>query len=286
MISQKAGTFTIAKLLDAASLGIFSMSSQIANMASQELIAPIKQALFPGYAKLAHDIKLLKTAFLDVYGILVLLALPAAIGIGLTAEFFVPILLGDKWHEAIPVIEILVISGGLRSLSSHVRPVYLALNRPNLGAYASVARAIVYLPALVFALVKFGIEGAAVAHALGHVVVLVGSLYLMHKMLGVTLSDIWRACWRPVASCAVMVLAVGAVKLFPLVDKTGMINFSILLALAVLVGFFAYGASLLLLWRMSGRPANCGEAYLLAYVGKLLRKYRVRPGKNSTGMPT
>jgi lipopolysaccharide exporter len=112
MVSQKAGTFMIAKLLDTASLGVFSMSSQIANMASQELIAPIKQALFPGYAKLAHDIALLKKAFLDVYGILVLLALPAAIGIGLTAEFFVPLLLGPKWHGAVPVIEILVISGG------------------------------------------------------------------------------------------------------------------------------------------------------------------------------
>jgi lipopolysaccharide exporter len=285
MVSQKAGTFTIAKILDAASLGIFSMSGQIANMASQELIAPIKQALFPGYAKLAHDIVLLKKAFLDVYGMLVLIALPAAIGIGLTAEFFVPLLLGPKWDEAIPVIEILVISGGLRSLSSHVRPVYLALNRPHLGAYASVGRAVVYLPALAFALVEYGIKGAAVAHAFGHVAVLIGSLYLMNRLLGITPGDIWRACWRSLTSCAVMVIAVGTVKLFPPLEKAGFVNISILLALSVLVGAATYASSLLLLWRMSGRPASCGESYFLAFLGKVFRKRRAQPDKTSSGMP-
>src|SRR3546814_13186972 len=102
-------------------------------MAAAELIAPIKQVLFPGYARIAHDIALLRKAFIDVYGILVLVALPVAIGIGLTAEYFVPLLLGPNWVQAVPIIQILVISGGLRSLSSHVRPVYLAMNRPKIG---------------------------------------------------------------------------------------------------------------------------------------------------------
>src|SRR3546814_18372835 len=81
-------------------------------MAAAELIAPIKQVLFPGYARIAHDIALLRKAFIDVYGILVLVALPVAIGIGLTAEYFVPLLLGPNWVQAVPLIESLVISGG------------------------------------------------------------------------------------------------------------------------------------------------------------------------------
>src|SRR3546814_16843280 len=117
-------------------------------MAAAELIAPIKQVLFPGYARIAHDIALLRKAFLDVYGILVLVALPVAIGIGLTAEYFVPLLLGPNWLQVVPVIPILLISGGLRSLSSHVRPVYLAMKRPSLGASPSIVRARPYLPFL------------------------------------------------------------------------------------------------------------------------------------------
>lgn len=266
LASRKASTLIIAKFLDAASLGVFSIANQIADMASAELIAPVKQALFPGYAKLAHDTALLRKAFLGVYGILVLLALPVAIGIGLTAQFFVPLVFGPKWIDAVPLIEILVISGGLRSLSSHVRPVYLAMNRPHLGAYGAVGRAIVYLPTLVFALLHYGIEGAAIAHAAGHVAVLLCSLYLMHRLLGVTLGDVFTACWRPLASCALMIIALCIIKWFLPVSGSGNWDYLALLALSIAGGVVTYGGSVLLLWRFSGRPTASAEAYLLNYL--------------------
>src|SRR3546814_7233390 len=68
-----------------------------------------------------------------------------------------PLLLGPNWVQAVPLIEILVISGGLRSLSSHVRPVYLAMNRPKWGAYATIGHVLVYLPLLYLGLIKYGI---------------------------------------------------------------------------------------------------------------------------------
>lgn len=284
LIGQKGATLIIAKLLDAASLGIFSIANQIADMASTELIAPVKQALFPGYAKLAHDLSLLKKGFLDVYGILVLLALPVAIGIGLTAEFFVPILLGPRWSDAIPLIEILVISGGLRSLSSHVRPVYLAMNRPYLGACSSVGRALIYLPALILALQHFGIWGASIAHAAGHFAVLLGSLYLMHRLLGVSFDEILKACWRPLTGCVLMVLLVLAVKWFAPVGREGLTDNAILLAATVLMGLVTYIGSVLLLWRVSGSPANSPESHVLAHIAQVLRKRRSAATRASTGM--
>src|SRR3546814_17535117 len=105
-----------------------------------------------------------------------------------------PLLLGPNWVQAVPLIEILVISGGLRSLSSHVRPVYLAMNRPKWGAYATIGHVLVYLPLLYLGLIKYGIMGAAVAHAIGHLAVLMGSLYYMHRLL--SLSQIGRASCR------------------------------------------------------------------------------------------
>lgn len=264
--NQKVGTLIIAKLLDAHSLGIFSMATQIATMASAELIAPIKQALFPGYAKIAHDIPLLRKAFLDVYGLLVLIALPVAIGIGLTAEFFVPILLGHKWNDTVLLIQILVVSGGLRAMSSHVRPVYLAMNRPHLGAYASIGRMIVYLPLLILVLPRYGIVGAAIAYAIGHVAVFICSLILMHRLLGLTLGDIWSACSRPLVGCALMVLAVFIVKWLQPVVVAGLAAHLILLVMAVAAGAVTYVGTVLLLWCVSGRPARCAEAYLLGYL--------------------
>lgn len=264
--NRKADTVIIAKLLDAHSLGVFSMANQIANTASAELMAPVKQALFPGYAKLAHDTALLRKSFVDVYGILVLIALPIAVGIGLTAEFFVPVLLGPNWSDAIPLIEILVISGGLRAISSHVRPVYLAMNQPHLGAYAQIGRMLVFLPILLFALVHYGIEGAAVAHAVGRVTVLLGSLYLMRRLLDVTIHDIWAACWRPLVGCALMA---GVVYCLKWLSPTGELSISAniaLLAMAAIAGAITYLGSLLMLWWLVGRPAACAESHVLRYL--------------------
>jgi lipopolysaccharide exporter len=283
LVSQRAGTLIIAKMLDAASLGIFSISNQIANMASAELIAPIKQALFPGYAKLAHKPELLKKAFLDVYGILVLIALPAAVGIGLTAQYFVPILLGPKWLDAVPIIEILAISGGLRSLSSHVRPVYLAMNRPHLGALASFSRGIIYVPCLFFALWHYGVVGAAVAHAIGHVGVLLGSLYLMHRLLSLTAGDILAACWRPLVSCGFMIVGVTAVRWFPPPGAQGLAGQIFLLLTAVGTGLVAYGGSILLIWQLCGRPEGSSESRLLTYLAQILGKYRPEFRRRSSG---
>jgi lipopolysaccharide exporter len=274
LVTQRAGTLIIAKMLEAASLGIFSISNQIANMAAAELIAPIKQALFPGYAKLAHKPELLKKAFIDVYGILVLIALPAAIGIGLTARYFVPILLGPKWLGAIPIIEILSISGGLRSLSSHVRPVYLAMNRPYLGAVSSFSRGIIYIPCLLFALWHYGVVGAAIAHAMGHVGVLLGSLYLMHRLLGLTARDFMAACWRPLVGCGLMIVGVTAVGwLFPSAAQ-GLAGQALLLSAAIATGLVAYVGSILLVWQLCGRPEGSSESRLLSYLVQILRRYR------------
>jgi O-antigen/teichoic acid export membrane protein len=270
--NQKASTFVIAKFLDTTSLGLYSIANQISNLAAAELIAPIKLAIFPGYAKLAHDVVLLRKAFLDVYGILVLLALPVAIGIGLTAEFFVPILLGPRWGDAIPLIQILVISGGLRSLSTHVQPVYLAMNRPHLGAYAAVGRAIVSLPVLLFVLLHYGIMGAAIAEAFGQISVLASSMYLMHRMIQVGLFDIYNACWRGVSACGLMVLAVSAVKSFLPDSSDELAGQLLLLAVTVFVGIVVYICSILLLWRLSGRPPSSAEAYVFTYISQTLRK--------------
>lgn len=274
--NQKAGTFVIAKFLDASMVGIYGLASEIANMASAELLAPIRQALFPGYAKLAHDLITLRRVFLDTFGILVLLAMPIALGIGLTADLFVPILLGPKWNEAIPLIEILAISGGLSSVSSHVQPLYLAMNRPYFGAYSAIGHALLYLPALVIASAQYGVRGAAIAHAIGHVAVLLGSLYLMRKLLRLSPREIWMACWRPLVACALMVIAVGAFKWASPLTGGGLGHQLILLAMAVVIGAAVYVGSVISLWRLCGSSVDSAEAYLLAYLVRMLRNSRFR----------
>jgi O-antigen/teichoic acid export membrane protein len=272
--NQKVGTLIIAKHLDAAALGVFSIANEISNMASGELIAPIKQVLFSGYARLVDAPALLRKAFLDAYGILVLIALPAAIGIGVTADYYVPLLLGPNWGDAVPLIEILVFSSGLRTLGTQVRPVYLALNRPHLGAYASIGSAIVFLPMLLFALLKYGIMGAAVAQVIAEVATLAGSLYLMYRLLGLRPSELLIVSWRSMIACGLMMLAVSALKSFVSATEPEFVVQLAHLALAVLIGFVVYIVVILSLWLLCGRPQDSAESYVLNYLAQCLHRRR------------
>ncbi|WP_299614807.1 lipopolysaccharide biosynthesis protein [Pelagibius sp.] len=275
-VNNRADTFAVGKFLDVATLGLFSLASQIAALTTSELMAPIVRALFPGYAKLSHDQALLKKAFVDTYAILVLVAVPVACGIGVTAELFVPILLGSKWLGAIPLIELLVVFGALRVVGGHVRPIYLAMSRPQFGTYIMLIQSVVFLPLLFLGLWQFGVVGAALAHVASQSVLTIVNIWIVRRLLSLRLRDLWLASWRSFGSCILMVAAVETLISFPPFGVTGFFEQMALLLLAVALGAFVYAASVLLLWSLSGKVERSAEAHVLSYVADSLRKRRAR----------
>src|SRR3546814_9399555 len=95
--------------------------------------------------------------------------------------------------------------------------------------------------------------GAAVAHAIGHLAVLMGSLYYMHRLLSLSLRDLVRATWRALAACALMIAAVCARKLYPPVQGDGVTADALRLGCAVASGVAVYAGTVLLLWRSEER---------------------------------
>ena len=128
--SKRAATFVVGAFLTPAAVGLVTLSQGIAGLGSQVFVAPIKRAFFPGFAKLSHDLAALREVLLKAYGLTILFALPVTVGIGMTAELFVPLLLGANWLETIPLIEVLVYAALATALEGPARPVLLSLNRP------------------------------------------------------------------------------------------------------------------------------------------------------------
>ena len=76
--------------------GNYYMASEIATMPARKVVVPSGRALIPTYAKVAHDEIESRKAFLQVFGLVVLYALPAGIGMSVVAPDLVPLLLGDQ----------------------------------------------------------------------------------------------------------------------------------------------------------------------------------------------
>ena len=77
---NRADRLVIGKMLGAATLGVYTLAYDLANLVTTELMAPIRRALLPGYARLAGQSERLRATFVDVFGLTLWIGAPIAIG--------------------------------------------------------------------------------------------------------------------------------------------------------------------------------------------------------------
>jgi len=282
--SRRASTFVVGLFLTPTAVGLFALSGEIMNTVSQALVAPVKRTFFPGFAKLTQDMEAMRRVLLSGYALTVLVSAPLCIGIGMTAEFLVPVAFGSKWLETVPIIQILVFSALANALQGPVRPLLLALNRPEMVTVLSVVNALVIIPALVIGTWLAGLEGAAWALVIENTAMMILQHAILRRFLNVSAGYVISKVWRSVVSCAIMALAVWGVKSeFAAPESIGLSELASALALAVFVGAATYGVSLLALWALSGRPADSAEGVVLAALRKKLFRRQAQKNAAITG---
>ena len=242
-------------------------------------MAPIKRTYFPGFAKLSHDLPALRDVFLKAYGLVILLALPATVGIGMTADLFVPLALGENWLDTIPIIEILIFAALLTALQGPVRPILLALNRPNIVAYITLINAIFLISFLIAGAWLAGLAGAAWGVVGARFFVTVIEYCVLYRILQVSIWMLSRKIARIIISCAAMALAVWGLEQAVDFGPAATIPEQLLiLALVSLGGATTYAFSLCLLWTLSGKPMNSTEGEVLQFLKMKLQRSRLQSG--------
>lgn len=260
-VNQRSDYFIIGKFLNAATVGIYSVAHEISALISTELIAPIHRALLPGFSQLAHDPKTLRRAFIEGQAVIIMLALPLAAGIGLTAEPLVHTALGAKWTGAIILIQILAIDGIAKVCRASAYPFMLAAGRPHLTTVISGFSAVVGVAALLVGTANWGVVGAAWAVAGASVAQLVVNYIVVARAFGFTLADTVPAFWRSFAACGVMAAAVWELQnIWPRPETFA--DHLAELIVSVLAGAAVYTGTHLTLWLFVGQPAGAERRVL------------------------
>ena len=249
-------TFIIGRLFGATELGIYSVSYEISNLPSTELVAPINRATLPGFSKM-QALAEIRSAYLKLLGTISTVILPVGLGIAAVSEPMVLAVLGQKWIAAIPLIQIMAIHGAIGATQGNNSTVWMALGKPRNITLMVGSFLLVLFPALYMLLKTYGIVGAGYAYLLANLVTLPYTMSVTKRMLAYSWSDMLAVVWRPVAS---VLLMCGGVQL---VDR----QLHDMAPLLRLMGDAAAGAvfyvlTLLALWRLAGRPAGA-ESYLI-----------------------
>lgn len=260
---SRSTDFILGRTVGSHGLGVYNIGVEIAAMPSTELIAPINRAIYPVYSRLANDREALWKRFMDVFGVIALVAVPVAFGLVCVADAAVRVLLGEQWLEAIPIIRLVAVSGLAGALQSNLYLVIVALGRPRANTLLSAVLLVISLPLVVLGSLRYGAVGAASAHFAASLFGLAGISLVFSRITGIGLIQLGRPLWRPVVGASLMVAAV----LFTDTFCRDLLPLLRLLLLAA-VGAISYVIATLLLWIGSGRPDGAEKSLLDSALAK------------------
>jgi O-antigen/teichoic acid export membrane protein len=252
----------IGALTGARLTGLYALSAEFAQMPTAELSGAFVQAIFPGLVKLKHDRDRVRAGYLSAFGIMALYALPAGIGIAIVAPDLVPVLLGAKWIDAIPIFQVIAVAGALRAVYGPAYNLLIVFGRLDNVQLVSWLQAGLQAVLLIPVIGWFGLVGAAALNTVLAAITLGFCIVQVARCAGISLRDHVAVLWRPILSTAVMV---------PVCTMVSSLIATPVPALAgtVLAGVASYVLATLALWLLSGRPRG-PEWHLLEIVGARL----------------
>lgn len=252
---------------DPATVGAYTLGDEIAAMPSTELLAPINRALFPAFAAAKDNLAELKRLFLLTQGLQTLIGIPAGVGLAIVAPEAVAILLGEKWHSAIPFVQILALTGATQAITTSSGYLLITLDRiSHVALLAWVQVAIFAVIAIAFVPHAGAIELAGIrlfSVFFGFSLIL---WQLLRALPTVSVREIAQTIARPLLASAAMA---GVLHLLDQVLAVGLLP---ILLTKIVAGATTYTLAIFTLWATLGRPEGA-ESYAL---GKLKALIAVR----------
>ena len=258
----------VGKFVGIAALGMYQMAFMLSNLPATEIAHVISTVTFPAYAQLQDQQDRLRHAYIKVLKLTALISVPFAGGIYALAKEGVAITIGAKWLPAVPVMQVLVFAGCIRSIAATTGPVFHATGKPNIDTIWQAVRLAILIAAIVPLTQILGLPGAALAVLLSIAGSTVGFTVMVTRMIGCGYRQFLHSVSVPLSSSIVMVLAITALKIIHPISNL------LQLSMVILFGIVIFFGSALLFDRM----LNGGVFELLK---ESLKGFRVSPSNQS-----
>jgi teichuronic acid exporter len=243
-VYQDADFVMAGRRLSDAATGAYSYAWALAS-APLEKITSLATQITPSFlSEVQGDRGKLVRYFLAMTQAIALATFPLSIGLALTAQDLVPLVLGEKWLAAIGPLQVIAAYAGARAVTPFANQVLVAVRDTRYGFWLNAVAALL-LPIGFLVGSRWGTVGIALAWVVLHPVAVIAPLIRrVSTKLGMPVAEWLRALWPALSSTAVMTLVVlsvqGALAGAPPVAR---------LAAAAGTGALAYGGALLVFHR-------------------------------------
>jgi O-antigen/teichoic acid export membrane protein len=258
-----------------AAMGRYSLATDLATLPSREVNEPMVTALYPVMATVIGDDQRLRELYLRTLCWSAIICASTSVGVTCVAHDLVRLVLGPKWADAEPLVGWLALSAGVLGLSSGAYTTFDVIGRPYLGARMQWTRLLLLVAAIApVAYLTHNAQFIAATRLVVTIIFVPNLFFVVGRAIGVSPHDYLRAFWRPFAAAGVMAATIFFANIhLSLVSP-------LRLLCDVLLGAATYGATLFLLWVLSGRP-NTPERDLITFLQSLWPF----PGNSASSLP-
>lgn len=161
----------VGRFLGITELGIYFFAFNAGLGISLSIIKSINAALLPHLCSMREDWSKMKKQFYKSLKLIAALIIPLALLQSSMAPFYVPIVFGEKWIEAIPVLMIICISAIPRPFGDAASQLMVAIGRPDIDLKWNIIFTTVFTISLLVGL-QWQVVGLALTVLLVHAIAL------------------------------------------------------------------------------------------------------------------
>ena len=265
--NNKSPELVLGKLMSPHAAAIFTLASELAHMATSEVISNLNRAIYPGYAKVSHDLPALRELFKNSIRVIGFLVMPIGVGVALVSDYIVELVLGLQWLDAVEPLRFLALGGSIFALKSNVNYIYFALNKPRISSLELFLRSIIFVGLMMYLIGENGVVGAAQAFFISSVVMFVVSNVILTIILNISFTEQIRLYLKPLLAAIIMSVCVKGYLVY-LAQGILLID----LVLAVIVGVVSYILSVYFIWCLAGCKEGIESQVIKVIRSKFLGK--------------
>jgi len=202
----------VGRMLGTVALGSYSFAANLASIPVDRVYQLYSRVSGAVIARAQTDPASVRRYLLRITEAMSIASFPLAIGMGLVADSFAAVVLGNNWMGVVPVLRMLAIAAALRSLDPILAQVLISTGHPQKNARTMI-RAAFAMPVLFLIGSRWGPTGVASAWVLAYpFVVLVPQVLTALRVSDATVGSYVTALWPAASGCVVMAGIVLAVR--------------------------------------------------------------------------
>lgn len=211
-IGNEADTAIVGKALGNATVGVYNLAYQLANLIGKNVSAVMTMVSMPALATARERATGLGPPYRRMMRVLSLVSTPVLLGMFVLANELVLTVYGPKWLDAVPLLRIFIVFALVRSVTSPSGAIFNVVGRPELSMMIVVWYLALYLPALVVTAYYGDVIAIALCVAAARFIVGLVSLYMSLDLIGESRMRVTRELGGPMLAGAGMAAACWALN--------------------------------------------------------------------------